>query len=99
MHEKDVVRVVDSAKLEYIRLRMYKFTKETLRSTEEEAQISAFNAADAVEGIEVNDEGNEERAERMRLSIQKFCRETLKLSEEEAQRRAMNAALSILRIY
>ena len=43
---------LDAAQLSRIRSSMYTFSKDTLGLTEEEAQISAQNAVEAVSGIE-----------------------------------------------
>lgn len=92
MVDQNFYTTVNPEKLKYIRLRMYKFSKEDLGLSERIAQISAHNAEMAIAGIE--DEENEvDKAERIRLSVYEFCKETLKLSEEEAQRRARETAL------
>ena len=59
MNGQDTAHTVESAplspteaKLERIRANMYKFSKDTLGFTEEEARISAQNAVDAVNGKE-----------------------------------------------
>ena len=92
MVDQDLNNTVNPEKLKYIRLRMYKFSKEALGLSERIAQISAYNAVMAVAGIE--NEGNEiDKAENIRLSVYEFCKETLGLSEKEAKSRAQEVAL------